>query len=235
MSDRILRITYVEEDALLGEALRRFLDESTTGIQVVVSEQQGPGSDRAVAMNEQLNDCDMMLVLCSEKSVVNPWLVFEVGSAWRQPGLVMVPICHSGLAEPPQPFSLFDCLVLEAPDFTEQLAAAITRVTTLPVGLDKAVFATALTAGLAPALVGDGKLDEPHLALLKQLATEPGRLMPLKWLVQATEQSEGDALVRLRNLCARDFAVELRRRAAVPRFRATEQGLTFLRDDAPGA
>lgn len=254
MSIRTLRISHIEEEAPLGATLRMFLAGDATGLQVRLTGTPTSGQDRAAAINEQLHTTDVMLVLCSERSVQQPWLAFEAGSGWRQSGLIVVPICHSGMEEPPEPFGLFDCLVAESPTFVQDLASAISQATGKPATLDQpgmrealdaALEQLAATSGTAPTQqtdgdvhgeqpddgeLDDGELDEQHIALLKQLATTPETLMPLAWLSNSTGQRQAEALIRMRRLCDRTLASELRRRTAVPRFRVTEQGLTFLRD-----
>ncbi|MFT4840239.1 MAG: hypothetical protein ACI8UD_000999 [Planctomycetota bacterium] len=254
MSIRTLRISHTEEEALLGATLRMFLTGDATGLQIRLTGTPTSGQDRAAAINDQLHSADVMLVLCSEQSVQQPWLAFEAGSGWRQPGLVMIPICHSGMEQPPEPFGLFACLVAESPTFVKDLASAISRATGKPATLDQLGMREALDAALEQLAAtsvtartqqagekvpgeqpdsepaDDGELDEQHVALLKQLAITPETLMPLAWLSNSTGQRQADALIRMRRLCDRSLASELRRRTAVPRFRVTEQGLTFLRD-----
>jgi hypothetical protein len=56
-----------------------------------------------------------MLVLCSETSVLRPWINFEAGAGWTR-GIETVPLCHSGLRPVDLPLPLNLLQGIEASD-----------------------------------------------------------------------------------------------------------------------
>ncbi len=75
-------------------------------------------------IEDALREAQVLLVLCSARSVLRPWVNFEAGGAWVV-GKRVVPLCHAGM-EPsslPEPLkSLQAYNLLHGPDFRDLVA-----------------------------------------------------------------------------------------------------------------
>ena len=85
-----------DEAKWLKDSISRLL---LGGIEFFVSSDKTAiiGGDRWLnKIEEALKKSAVVLVLCSEKSVLRPWINFEAGGAWIA-GKRVVPICHEGM------------------------------------------------------------------------------------------------------------------------------------------
>ena len=56
-------------------------------------------------ISKALEKCNLMVIMCSSKSINKPWINFETGSAWISK-IPIIPLCHSGLKPSDLPFPL---------------------------------------------------------------------------------------------------------------------------------
>ena len=78
------------------------------------------------AVEKALRSADLVLALCSPKSIRKTWLLFETGGAWGR-SVPVLPICLSGLdvSDLPSPLNAFEGISTSTPDFAARLAAGI--------------------------------------------------------------------------------------------------------------
>lgn len=55
-----------------------------------------PGQRWLERIDQNLQQAEVVILLCSEKSVARPWLNFEAGAGWIK-NVPVIPICHSGM------------------------------------------------------------------------------------------------------------------------------------------
>ena len=92
-----------------GERVAPFVSSDLRSIQA--------GERWLEAMDGALQEAAVMVVLCSHRSVAQPWIQFESGAAWMKK-IPLVPVCHSGLrpSSLPVPFSLLQGVDLRMPE-----------------------------------------------------------------------------------------------------------------------
>lgn len=130
----ILFISHISEEKEVAGLLKAFFENAFLGaIQVFVSssEKSIPYGVRWLnQITDALQRCEMMLILCSRKSVQRPWINYEAGFGSGR-SVDVIPICYAGQdkGQLPAPlsfyqgFNLLDAGVLEI--LMEQIANAI--------------------------------------------------------------------------------------------------------------
>jgi hypothetical protein len=119
-------ISHVSDEALFALLLKDFIESTFLGqFEVNLSSnstQSGVGDKWLVELDSSLTSADLMLVLCSPKSIRQPWIHFEFGCAWTK-SMQITCICHSGLSKIDLPSHLrtFEILEVEDDDFMERL------------------------------------------------------------------------------------------------------------------
>ena len=119
-------ISHVPEEALFALLLKDFIESTFLGqFEVFLSSntgERGVGDKWLVELDGSLSSAELLLVLCSPKSIRQPWIHFEFGCAWTK-SMAISCICHSGLNKVGLPAHLrtFDVLEVENDDFMEQL------------------------------------------------------------------------------------------------------------------
>lgn len=95
-------ISHIAEEKELAFFIKGFIEEAFLGlIEVFVScdrDSENLGQKWLSSIRSSLKLCCLEIVLCSQKSIQNPWINFEAGAGWIR-GIPVIPICHSG-AEP---------------------------------------------------------------------------------------------------------------------------------------
>ena len=119
-------ISHISEEALFALLLKDFIESTFLG-QCEVSLSSNAGHSEASAtwleeLDDTLTSTELLFVLCSSKSIRQPWVHFEFGSAWTRK-IPITCICHSGQSKSGLPahlrtFSSFDA---DDHDFMEQL------------------------------------------------------------------------------------------------------------------
>ena len=119
-------ISHVSEEALFALLLKDFIESTFLGqFEVFLSSnsgERGVGDKWLVELDGSLSSADLLLALCSPKSIRQPWIHFEFGCAWTK-SMAITCVCHSGLNKVGLPPHLrtFDVLEVEDDDFMEQL------------------------------------------------------------------------------------------------------------------
>jgi hypothetical protein len=119
-------ISHVSDEALFALLLKDFIESTFLGqFEVFLhsnSGERGVGDKWLVELDGSLSSAELLLVLCSAKSIRQPWIHFEFGCAWTK-SMAITCICHSGLNKVGLPPHLRTFHVLEAEDddFMEHL------------------------------------------------------------------------------------------------------------------
>lgn len=119
-------ISHVSEEALFALLLKDFIESTFLGqFEVFLSSnsgERGVGDKWLVELDGSLTSAELLLVLCSPKSIRQPWIHFEFGCAWTK-SMPITCLCHSGLNKVGLPPHLrtFDVLEVDEDDFMEQL------------------------------------------------------------------------------------------------------------------
>lgn len=119
-------ISHVSDEALFALLLKDFIESTFLGqFEVFLSSnsgERGVGDKWLVELDSSLSSAELLLVICSPKSIRQPWIHFEFGCAWTK-SMAITCICHSGLNKVGLPPHLrtFDVLEVEDDDFMEQL------------------------------------------------------------------------------------------------------------------
>lgn len=119
-------ISHISDEALIALLLKDFIESTFLGqAEVLLSSNSGDsgvGDKWLVGLDGALTSADLLLVLCSPKSIRQPWIHFEFGCAWTK-SLPISCLCHSGLNKVGLPAHLrtFEVLEVDDNDFMEQL------------------------------------------------------------------------------------------------------------------
>ena len=108
------------------------------------------GDEWLVSVRKALEQCAMLVVLCSPDSVHRPWINFEAGAAWMR-DIPIVPVCHSGLhvRDLLVPLSLRQAIALDNAKGLEQLYSTAAKIVGCRVpGRDFSALARDLAGGL---------------------------------------------------------------------------------------
>jgi hypothetical protein len=119
-------ISHISDEALIALLLKDFIESTFLGqAEVLLSSNSGDsgvGDKWLVGLDGALTGADLLLVLCSPKSIRQPWIHFEFGCAWTK-SLAISCLCHSGLNKIGLPSHLrtFEVLEVDDDNFMEQL------------------------------------------------------------------------------------------------------------------
>lgn len=99
-----LFLSHSHDEASLAVALADQVESDFLGlVRVFVSSNRRnilPGADWLDRLKERIHAADVVAVLCSNRSVLQPWVNIELGaSVFRTPKPIVIPLCHSDLAE----------------------------------------------------------------------------------------------------------------------------------------
>jgi len=131
-------VSHVSEEAEVAELLKAALTRDFLGlVNVFVSsdtESIAAGDQWLASVERALEECTLMIILCSPSSVDRPWINFEAGMAWMR-HIPLVPVCHAGLTprDLRMPLSLRQGVELEKPDGLRSLYRRIADVLTCQV------------------------------------------------------------------------------------------------------
>lgn len=117
-------ISHIKEEEDLAIKLKEYLDRDFLGNLTVFlsSEDLKPGVDWFKEIIDNLQKTEMLLLMCSPRSIGRSWLHFEAGATFIREKPV-IPICYGGLeisALPPQ-FGRMQAISLENPDHVKKL------------------------------------------------------------------------------------------------------------------
>ena len=113
MTKKGVFISYISEEAALAGALKNHLNDAFPDkLNIFVSSDRKSiqaGAEWLQELKAALREAPIVIVMCSEASVGQPWVNFEAGGGWIR-GAPVVPVCHSGLspAELPVPLKMLN-------------------------------------------------------------------------------------------------------------------------------
>jgi len=184
-------ISHVSDEALFALLLKDFIESTFLGqFEVFLSSnsgERGVGDKWLVELDGSLSSAELLLVLCSPKSIRQPWVHFEFGCAWTK-SIAITCICHSGLNKvglPPH-LRIFDVLEVENDDFMELLfndlakRFGIKRLPRLSYDTMKAELRATLVSIASSAQAGDrailtADVSEGLIAVRTEGETAPAR------------------------------------------------------------
>ncbi len=123
-------ISHISEERELALELSRRIGQAFEGdVQAFVSsdmESVAAGEPWLHAIEKALSRTEVLLVLCSQESLLRPWIHFETGAGWITKVRV-IPICHSGLkvGRLPMPLKVLQGVDLENEEGAERLYHAL--------------------------------------------------------------------------------------------------------------
>ena len=147
-------ISHINDEAEVAIWMKNSISKLLLGgVQFFVSSDRTAiiGGDRWLnKIEEALRSAPVVLVLCSSRSVLRPWVNFEAGGAWIA-GKRVVPVCHAGmrpagLPEPLRSLQAYD--LLQGQDFQDLVALLASEA-----GLNKPDFDPASILSEIPPMV----------------------------------------------------------------------------------
>lgn len=116
-NNTLIFISHIHEEAELAAILKSHIREDfAQAAKVFVSsdmETMYAGDNWLNEVKAGLQDCEVMLVLCSEHSLTRPWINFEAGYAWVR-GIPLIPVCHTDMTPSRLPKPYDDLLGIQA-------------------------------------------------------------------------------------------------------------------------
>lgn len=108
-------LSHINEEAQVASVLQQWIESSLDRDVHVSGEAENVqlGEQRLAEVDRVLSGAQVMLLLCSERSIGRPWINFESGCAWFKRVPVIV-VCHSGCptADLPPPLGSFQAFDL---------------------------------------------------------------------------------------------------------------------------
>lgn len=123
-------VSHISEEAGLAQWLKTWIESTFSGqCEVFVSSDSNDlslGDKWIDTIEAKLSDTKLLIVLCSPRSLLRPWINFEAGCGWIK-RIPIIPICHSGQDKDklPPPLFLFQALDLESDESCEALIQAL--------------------------------------------------------------------------------------------------------------
>ena len=125
-------ISHISEETPIVTVLRDWIESTFLGQCEVFSssdrENLPTGNIWIDEIDQILDSALAFLVLCSPASLVRPWINFQTGWGWIK-GLLVIPICHSGLKMddlPPQ-MSSFKAIEIDSDNFVFDLLSRLAK------------------------------------------------------------------------------------------------------------
>lgn len=134
---RIVFLSHVSAEADRAHQLKDLVEQTFEGHLHVFtsssSEDLRPGEEWLRTVIVKLTAAEVVLVLCSKRSVRRAWVNFETGFAWRA-STPVIPICHMGLTVGtlPLPLAMFQAVALEDAASMTRLLRHIANTLALP-------------------------------------------------------------------------------------------------------
>lgn len=108
-------LSHINADAQVASVLQQWIESSLDRDVHVSGEAQNIQLDeqRLAEVDRALSEAQVVLLLCSERSIGRPWINFESGCAWFK-RVPVIAVCHSGCsaADLPPPLGSFQALDL---------------------------------------------------------------------------------------------------------------------------
>lgn len=124
-------ISHLGDEADLAETVEFHLNKAFNGkVDVFLAESMPAGKPWPDTLRRSLDDAAALIVLCSPRSILRPWVNIEVGVAWYKKTPIM-PVCHSGLKPDAlaAPLAQFSALTLDrgTPDAMKESCVQLVR------------------------------------------------------------------------------------------------------------
>lgn len=125
-------ISHIGDEAAIAEAVKDAISTDFLGMtEVFVSsdlQSIQAGASWLHEVESGLGRANVLLVLCSPRSVSRPWINFEAGAAWLKQ-IPIVPICHGGLSlmQLPMPLAVMQGVSLSDPRGLKRLYIRIAK------------------------------------------------------------------------------------------------------------
>lgn len=117
--NKVVFISHITEEAPLAKMLKEEINEKFMGLVDVFVSSDGASIQAGTEWLEQIkngvNNADLMIALCSKKSVNRAWVNFEVGAGWMK-GIHVIPACHTDLltSQLPSPMNMLQGVSLSS-------------------------------------------------------------------------------------------------------------------------
>jgi hypothetical protein len=100
MNKPTIFISHITEETEIARSLKELLERKFLGmINVFASSHEESirlGDNWFGAIKKSMDDCQVLIVICSPISITRPWINFEAGAGWVK-NIPVIPLCHSGL------------------------------------------------------------------------------------------------------------------------------------------
>ena len=107
-------LSHINEEAQVASLLKQWIESSLDRDVLASGEAENIqlGEQRLAQVDRALGEAQVVVLLCSERSIARPWINFESGCAWFK-RLPVIAVCHSGcsttdLLPPLGSFQAFD-------------------------------------------------------------------------------------------------------------------------------
>jgi hypothetical protein len=123
-------ISHIKEEEKIAFKLKEFLQADFLGLvePFIAADDIKPGEKWLDNIIENLEKAQMLLLMCSPRSITQPWLHFEAGATMIQ-GKPLIPICYGGLKADKLPphFGKHQAVTLDNSDDIKKLYDVITE------------------------------------------------------------------------------------------------------------
>lgn len=125
-------ISHIHEEAEVAKVLKEWIESTfSQSIDVFVSSDpdDNPAGTRWLNKIEgELQELDLLIILCSAMSVGRPWINFEAGASWIKK-VPIIPFCYLGMQKDrlPRPLSDLQAIDFEEANSFEKLMRAIAK------------------------------------------------------------------------------------------------------------
>ncbi|MDX2471734.1 MAG: toll/interleukin-1 receptor domain-containing protein, partial [SAR324 cluster bacterium] len=133
MPKPIIFISHITEEKEIARSLKEFLEKQfLKTITVFASSNEESltlGDKWMQTIQESVEKCEVMIVLCSPVSITRNWINFEAGAGWIK-GIPVIPLCHSGLTpgKLPVPINSFQGGLLNSNEDITKLFKKISEI-----------------------------------------------------------------------------------------------------------
>jgi len=175
-------ISHIHEESLLANAIKDFIESSFPGhLSVFVSSNSdsvSPGERWFRKVEKAMEESNLFLVLCSNQSIIRPWINFETGCAFIK-GIDVIPICHSGINKSnlPIPISQFQAVEIDG-SFIENMVDSIKnrlRLTRTP-KLDVSYLQNEINKAMQ-SIVVNGETPKNNISTIFELKQEEKNIL----------------------------------------------------------
>ena len=117
MDKKKIFIAHISEEKEIALLVKTLIDNAFLNmLEVFIFSDEnsiGLGEKWLEQITNALSTCNIELILCSPKSIIQPWINFEAGSGWIRK-IPVIPLCHSGLipSNLPLPLNLLQAATL---------------------------------------------------------------------------------------------------------------------------